>query len=477
MAKSTLIVFLSAIIFGCVLVNAQAICPAGVESNKLICLIPQVYGPNGLVLAGTGGGSNFQTRNFSTSSLQALAANIGQSFKLPVASSASGFTYIWDPATQTSVRSTDSFGPILGERAETIGRHKASLAFTYEYFRLERLDGQNLKDLPSVFPQSDDGVDVVNPDGSPRICSVDGDSQTQCGFIRDVIKTRNRVNLNVNQFTTFMSYGPTNSIDISLAVPIRVVRMGITSTATIVDNSKSGLHTFDIAPNGSCGQLPPNYKPCLEKAFSDSRNASGVGDMTLRVKGTVSRGEHSAVALGVDVLFPTGDAPNFLGSGAYGVRPFAVVSYGKSRFSPHGLLGYEVNGNSKVAGDISRGTSGRLPSRLTYSGGVDVWVTKRFTTAFDLVGQQVFQAPRTVKSTFPELGACVTSSCTSFETPVNDNDLSQKTGSFNISNAALGVRFKLVSNLLMTGNVLVRLNSGGGLWAKVVPLVGLSSTF
>jgi hypothetical protein len=477
MSKSFPVVFFCVVVFSCVPADAQATCPTGVESNKLICLIPQVYGPNGLVLASTGGGSNFQTRNFSTSSLQALGANIGQSLKLPVASPASGFTYIWDPATQTAVRSTDSFGPILGERAETIGRHKVSLAFTYEYFKLQKLDGRDLKDLPSVFPQSDDSVDVVNPDGSPRTCSVDGDNQTECGFIRDVIKTQNRVNLTVNQFTTFMSYGPTNSIDISLAVPIQVVRMGITSRATIVDNSKSGLHTFDIPPDGSCGQLPPNYEPCREKVFSDSRSASGIGDMTLRVKGTVSRGEHAAVALGVDVLFPTGDALNFLGSGAYGVRPFAVVSYGKSRFSPHGLLGYEANGNSKIAGDISRGTTGRLPSRLTYSGGVDVWVTKRLSAAFDVVGQQVFQAPRTVKSTFPELGACVTPDCTSFETPVNDDDLSQKTGSFNISNAALGVRFKVVSNLLVTGNVLLRLNSGGGLWARAVPLIGLSSSF
>src|SRR5262249_43289150 len=161
MTKTFLVVFFWIVIFGCVLVNAQAICPAGVESNKLICLIPQVYGPNGLVLASTGGGSNFQTRNFSTSSLQALGANIGQSLKLPVVSHASGFTYIWDPATQTSVRSTDSFGPILSERAETIGRHKVSLAFTYEYFRLHELDGTNLKHLPSIFPQSDDSVDVV----------------------------------------------------------------------------------------------------------------------------------------------------------------------------------------------------------------------------------------------------------------------------------------------------------------------------
>src|SRR5712691_6377170 len=292
MLKSFPVVFFSMVVFGCVPADAQAICPNGVASNKLICLIPQVYGSNGLVLASTGGGSNFQTRNFSTSSLQALGANIGQSLKLPVASPASGFTYIWDPTTQTSVRSTDSFGPILGERAETIGRHKVSLAFTYEYFKLQKLDSRDLKDLPSVFPQSDDSVDVVNPDGSPRTCSVDGDNQSACGFIRDVIKTQNRVNLTVNQFTTFMSYGPTNSIDISLAVPIRVVRMGITSTAKIVDNSKSGLHTFDIPPDGSCGQLPPNYDPCREKVFSDSRGASGIGDMTLRVKGTVSRGEH-----------------------------------------------------------------------------------------------------------------------------------------------------------------------------------------
>ena len=46
---------------------------------------------------------------------------------VPLPSPASGFTYKFDSATGTFVRSTTSFGPILSDRAETIGRGRAGV--------------------------------------------------------------------------------------------------------------------------------------------------------------------------------------------------------------------------------------------------------------------------------------------------------------------------------------------------------------
>ena len=54
--------------------------------------------------------------------------------------------------------------------------------------------------------------------------------------------------------------------------------------------------------------------------------------------------------------------------------------------------------------------------------------------------------------------------------------LLQSTQSYNISNASLGLKINPGSNVLITLNVLVKLNSGG-LRADYVPLVGLSYTF
>jgi hypothetical protein len=454
--------------------SAQSLCPAGVPSDKLICLIPQVYGANGFVLP-TASGSQFQN-TFLTTNLTALNSAIAkQSALLPLASPSSGITFSLDPATQTPIRSTDSFGPILGERADTIGKYRLFLAFSYQYFKFDSIDGLTLKHLPAVFGQPDDSVDVTNLDGSPRTCSVTGDNTGACGFIRDVIKTDNRIDLKIHQFTTFVSFGLTNRIDVSIVIPIENVRMGVFSNATIVDNSLSGLHSFSL--RSDCGSVPPpSFVPCLNQPFSNIRSVSGVGDMTLRVKGEAWKGERAGLALGVDVRVPTGDALNFLGAGAAGVKPFVVWSY-RARISPHVFVGYETNGSSVLASDVSTGQKERLPGQLTYSGGADVWLTKWFTAAFDMVGQQVFEARRSTVTTFQELPACMDKGCTGFKATGNiDRNLSQITESYNITNASLGVKLRPFASLLVTGNVLMKLNNAG-LRANVIPLVGVSYTF
>jgi Putative MetA-pathway of phenol degradation len=237
----------------------------------------------------------------------------------------------------------------------------------------------------------------------------------------------------------------------------------------------------------------PQETSCLVSSFSNVSTASGVGDITFRAKGTAWKGERSAVSAGLDIRLPSGDELNFLGSGTIGFKPFVVWSY-RARVSPHLFVGYEVNGNSQIA-DISAGKKTKLPSQLIYSGGADFWLTKRFTAAVDIIGQEVLQAPRTSSSKFTEPGACKDTSCgctdtadpttcvasdsdpTAFNTPkVDDPNMVSSVGSFNISHLSVGVKIKPISTLLVTANVLIRLNDAG-LHSKPVPLVGISYTF
>lgn len=51
---------------------------------------------------------------------------------LPPASPASGFTYQYDPASGVYTRSAESFGPVMTERAETIGRHRFYFGGTFQ---------------------------------------------------------------------------------------------------------------------------------------------------------------------------------------------------------------------------------------------------------------------------------------------------------------------------------------------------------
>jgi hypothetical protein len=458
--------------------KAQSICPAGVVSDKLICAIPQAFGPNGLVLPAS---SAFQN-SFANNSLAPLNSAIArQSVLLPLASPSSGITFTEDPVSKLPVPSTDSLGPIFAERADTIGKHQLFVGFDYQYLKFDSLDNFSLKNLPEVFTQADNTL--FAPPGQTCSNSPDGINTGKCAYIRDVVKVNNRIDLKIHQFITFITFGITKNIDVSLAVPITDVRLGIVSDATIVDVSTTGVHAFDTQPG--CDPT----KNCLHKQFPSFRTASGIGDMTIRIKGMAWRSERSAVAIGLDVRAPTGDSLNFLGAGAAGVKPFVVWSR-RARFSPHVNAGFEVNGSSRIAGDISTGSKERLPSQFTYTAGTDVWLNKRVTVAFDLVGQEVFQARRLIRKDITELAPCTPNqdnppdplnpTCPVGSGPANqgstDPNLSQTTGTFNVSNFSVGAKLRPSSNLVITANVLVKINDGG-LRAKSVPLVAASYTF
>jgi hypothetical protein len=484
MLRYSSLVFLVCLIPVAARSQTTQVCLGGpATTNKLICLIPGAYGPNGLVTAapGTVHAGHFENTFVNTAVTPVSSAIATQSSLLPLASPSSGLTFVWDPIAKVFAPSSDSLGPILSERAQTIGRHRLFVGFGYQYFDFTTLDGLKLKELPFVFAHEDDTVD--NPGTtcsiSPRDTPANEDG---CAFVRDVVKTENRIDLKIHQFTTFIDFGLTNRIEISAAIPVENVRMGVRSRATIVHND-SPLefdHTFPSAAGCPTPEPFPPPPQCLQESFSQSSTASGIGDIIFRIKGTVWKGERAAVAVGAEVRLPTGDELNFLGSGAIGLKPFAVLSY-RARLSPHVLLGYQSNESSVLVGDVSIGRKARLPGGVTYSGGVDIWIIKRLTATLDLVGQQVVHAQRLASSTFTELGACTNAdtTCTNpsaFATPNHDPNLSSFTHSYNITNAALGIKAKPLGNFLIAANVTLKLNDGG-LRSKAVPLIGVSYTF
>jgi hypothetical protein len=443
---------------------AQNLCPQGSNSTKLICLLNDNIDLSSVIFGQPTGAfqNNFQ------GSFSPLNAAIGrQSALLPLASPSSGITFSWNAAAKTFISSTDSFGPIMGERAETIGKGRVFIGFSYQYFKFDALDGVNLKSMPVVLTQPDS----ISPNNTttPTLCSLNGNnSGSDCGYIRDVMRTDNRIDLKVHQFTTFIAYGLTNRIEVSAAIPIENVRMGVFSNATLVDNSQSFVHAFVQTP--SCPD------PCLQASFSNVKSASGIGDITFRVKGVAWKGERAGLALGVDVRVPTGDQLDFLGAGAAGFRPFVNWSY-RSRISPHAVVGYEVNGSSVVAGDITTGAKERLPSQLTYTAGADAWLTKRISAAFDLVGEEVFQAQRSSIGSFTEPAPCTDSNCNAFNAPTVDQSLLLNAGSYNSTSASIGAKIRPHAHLLLTANVSIQLTQNSGLRSKYVPLVGVSYTF
>jgi hypothetical protein len=430
MGKRALLATLLCGLLGCVSANAQIQtitnqCPYSHHLNDLACLIPD--------LTHTGNSSNLSSFNTT------LAQVIGQ---LPLAVPVSGFALSFDRSLGIYVvSSAENLGSVLTERGDTIGRHKLFLGFTYQRFVFQSIDGTDLHRLPAVFEQG---------------TGLFGSTNTSVG-------------VNINQYTAVAAFGLTSRIDISMTLPFE--RLGLSAAHDLILEATSG------------GALPTP-----RNAQIVAGSASGIGDLLLNAKGTVWKGEKFRLALGTEFRIPTGDEYNLLGSGAYGLKPYIVFSR-RGRITPHVNVGYQWNNFSslyvnpcftKPLGSPlscqSKNSSNpnyslptlRLPSDLDYSGGVDIGIVKRLTFVADLVGQHYFNAPR-VTPAKPAPSSVPTAL-------IGKPTVGIANGDYDSDSLGLGFKVNPVGHLLISANVLIRLNTGG-LRADYVPLVGVSYKF
>ena len=429
------------------LLMAFVLVPAGAaraQSNKLAFIIPDLYGPNGLKVDSAALLPNGQTHSahfnsaFQAEFTQFNIALASQLAAVPLPSPASGFTFSLDSSLGVMKRSTQSFGPIYAERAETIGKKKFSVGFSFQRFTFDTIEGENLNSIPAVF---------THDDAAP-------------GGRSDVISTANAIDLAVNQSTLFVTYGLLDRLDLSVAVPFVSVDMSATSVATVQrlgTSSNPKIHYFaDPAAAGDYGS---------EKTFVTSGTASGIGDLVIRLKSTLIKSGHTGLALGADARIPTGDEEDFLGSGAAAFKPFLAWSMGMGKASPHVNLGYVWTGDSVLAGNVKTGEKRSLPDEFVWAGGLDIGVAERLTLAFDVLGLHVIDSPRLETKTFTALDGTTTLP-----------DIRFVNGSFDVIDGAVGLKFNAGGKLLIDLNVLFKLNNAG-LRDKVTPLLGLEYSF
>lgn len=437
-------------------VFAQSPCPTAtlnpnaVFSSDLVCIVPQLYGPGGLVGTNNAGPLDPTTRfhhevHFQASSVESfspLNSEIGvQLSELPFASPASGFVFSFNPSLGVVARTTESFGPILTERADTIGRHKLFVGASYQYFDFDKVGGVDLRNFGAVFRHEHEPGTFI--------------------FTNDIVSTRNRIDLKVHQVTAVATFGVTNRLDLSIAIPFVDVRMGASSAATITSfETPCCIHNFAIpSPYPSHESV---FSPS-QAIFSNANSAFELGDIVIRGKFEVLKGEKAGLALGIDIHAPTGDANNFLGSGTAGARPFATFSYA-ARVSPHATVGYLWNGQSILAGNVTAGTKAHLPDVVTYSAGADAGLTRRLTLNADFIGQSLRKATEVSPSTYVDFGG------------VSHLNISTSTGTINQASVAVGGKFNLLGRLILSADVLFRVNDAG-LHSKPAPLAGISYNF
>jgi hypothetical protein len=256
---------------------------------------------------------------------------------LPVTSSASAFTYRFDSALGTVVRSSDSFGPFLVERSLTSGRMRGSFALNFQSASFNSIDGRSLKDGTLVATAS----------------RLRGDVQP---FDVEALS----LDLHTNTVTLLGNVGVTDRIDIGGAVPFVALSMS--------------------------GRRVDTYRGTQLVQAQGSVSASGLGDVLVRGKYNVLRRPGGGLAIGGEARLPTGNTENLLGAGEASIKPRVIASLERERVAFHGDAGYVFGG---------------LSTELVYGGAVTVVGTSRLTLAGELVGRRLSSAGRLTETTEP----------------------------------------------------------------------------
>ena len=410
--------------------------------RNLATIFTDLYGSEGLVLdsLATLPGeqphrahfiSDFQF-NFS----QFSTAMVGQIVSLPLPSPASGLTYQFDASLGVFQRTTQSFGPILAERADTIGARRISIGFAFQRFTFDTVEGLDLRAIPAVFTH---------------------DNAQLRGGREDVVVTTNAIDASVAQSTSFVTVGINDRFDMSLAVPMVSSSIKVVSDATIHRlGTTDPLTHFFRQSDGEVGQ---------ERLFTAQGHATGLGDLVVRFKHSVMKRTSTGAAVGVDLRIPTGDEMNLLGSGTAGIAPFLIWSGTYQPVSPHFNLSYKWNGSSVLAGNPASGEKADFPDQVTYAMGAEVTVNPRVTLAFDLLGVYVINAERLRSETFHALDGRST-----FPNIVFAQD------SLHGLSGSSGLKVSLFDRLLIDANVLFNIDENG-LRDKVTPLIGFEYAF
>lgn len=404
------------------------------RSSKLISLFPNLYGPTGIVLPNAEHAAHF-TNAFQSNFSPLVGSIVTQLTSIPIPSPASGFLYSFDSSLGVYSRSGQSFGPIFAERAETIGKNKFLAGVSYQHFNFDRLDGLNIKKIPALFQHQP----AENPE-----------------YQKDVITTDNAFDIQVGQTVAYFTYGMSDRLDISVAVPMASASVEIVSDATIRrigTSTEPDVHFFDSPFPGKDRQT-----------FSAAGTASGIGDVLVRAKYTAVRWKNGALATGLDARLPTGDEYNFLGTGSVGARPFLALSYRRGSFSPHLNLAYQWNGNSVLAGNFQTGATGNQSDQIQMAAGFDLGITRKLTFAADYLGQQQLQGNRVRLVNFRAANGTIFPNV-----QVSRARLTQNA-------ASLGMKVNPIAELLVTFNLLLALDDNG-LRDRVSPMIGLSYTF
>lgn len=237
----------------------------------------------------------------------------------PLSTSTSGTTFRFEGIRP--IATATSAGPIFAERAQPLGRNRWFVGLDFMQMKFRRLRGIPLNALTFNYASRDvpdSAIGGVGTLGSPS-------------FENDIVAVQLAMDMDLLVASFSVSYGLAYGVDVGITVPFERLSIHGSSFAQIVSSTGDSVHRFD-----------PNTSPSTDgfTALQAGDGAStGIGDLESHLKINLAEGDRIGVALFASIRFPTGDATNFLGSGAFAGRGLGVVSGRFGNFNPHVNLG------------------------------------------------------------------------------------------------------------------------------------------
>ena len=354
----------------------------------------------------------------------AIGANASN---IPLSASSSGVTFKF--VGGLPVRTSGSLGPVFGERAQTLGKGRFVVGANLSGLNFSSLRGVPLDNIILNFSHDD-----VPPAGLGQPLREN-----------DVLQVHLDLNVNLTVTTFFATYGLTDRLDVSIAVPL-------------VHTSLQGRSQGQFIPFG----IPTSHffagdslHPVLTASAATFGSSTGIGDVALRLKTSLGSTEQLGLALMADARLPTGSAENLNGAGHLSVRALAIASARFGDFSPHLNAGYAL-----------RTGPGRSDVILA-TGGFDQPVSSWATLAVDViseweVGEAGLQLPSIVNYEFPVARSVQ---------PTNIPEMRDHR-----VNGSLGFKFRTPGGPILVTNALVPLRRGG-LQSNLVWTLGLDMNF
>lgn len=256
----------------------------------------------------------------------------------------------------------DSLGPLLAERATTVGKNRLSLGFGYSSQDFDELDGDDLSDIQ---------VSLIHQDccavGPPPIPPPDGE---RTGFEEDTIVLHIDMDIEQEVYAFYANYGLTDRWDIGVVAPYISIEARASSRAEIVLADPTGGSVIGGNPVHS-------FEADESARFSETGGKeSGLGDVIVRTKYQFLDDASGSMDLAVlgQVTFATGDEDKLLGTGETKYRGMVIASKTYGRYTPHVNLAYEFAKSDEL-------------DNFTYAVGMDARITNRVTVAADILGR------------------------------------------------------------------------------------------